>query len=693
MQKKIPHIGFVSSNHTIIKIIFLVLISVVIQNNLKAQWEPITPYWRMGVIRSLIEVKGTLYSATETSGVFATTNWGTCWILKNKGLPSTGVLSIIHHNGVLYAAVYEKGLFQSTDGGTTWLHQQSFLDSETIVALRSAGTTLYVATVHKGVFSTTDNGKTWSKRTNTLPNVSINTIDVKDKMIVVGTSYGVEVSTNEGNTWTLRLETGSEDIVDVKIVDEYTIMVLTTAGLQVTRNGGVEWHTNGPDAKYGILRTIYSDKENTIYFGINNGITYTTDKGNSWVVKMNNRSLPTVALIATDSLIITGDVDGNMFISWNKGNDWLDVGEESYYYDAFANNNAIFTFNRNIQLVSYNHGNSWMVQKSYEGKFRDKDLIVCSGDTIVMGMDDTVRISTDNGSRWKSFRVEARPVKPIMIQKNKIIVKVSEGIKSVDIENGNIKEFDFGIDKYVSGSFLSYKSTVFMNEFRNSHISFNGGKTWKAIPFAPENVKYLCFSVITDKGITYLATTIGLLSTKDSGLTWEKIKIGTDTIFVKLFVNKNTLYAKNITNNIYFSSDTGKVWNTLDKTGVPQYPRSFFSDDEYLYLADRIVYRYRIADIIINNTPEEQETFTINNDEISLSPNPTTDEITIKGISNTSPITYTLTDIIGNVISNGTFPEQTKEITLSTKILPSGFYNIIFQMNGTKHIEKLIVVH
>lgn len=95
------------------------------------------------------------------------------------------------------------------------------------------------------------------------------------------------------------------------------------------------------------------------------------------------------------------------------------------------------------------------------------------------------------------------------------------------------------------------------------------------------------------------------------------------------------------------------------------------------------------GDLMTSSTGNEYA----NSYNVTVSPNPATDEITIHGIISSTPITYTFTDIIGTVITHGTIPEQTDTYTLSTRNLPSGFYNVTFQVNGTKHTEKLTVVH
>jgi len=164
---------------------------------------------------------------------------------------------------------------------------------------------------------------------------------------------------------------------------------------------------------------------------------------------------------------------------------------------------------------------------------------------------------------------------------------------------------------------------------------------------------------------------------------------------------ENTVYSVDFSENDTLMLTTEEngitIYNTTTLEKIAQ--STGFTNINYAAFnkaANRIVSADRDGTVRMWSTIEEKPpiipTDSIN-EVIVVSPNPATDEITIKGIKRTFPITYTFTDLIGKTIHHGFIPEQTEEITLSTKILPSGFYNITFQMNGNKHIEKLIVVH
>lgn len=666
-------------------LLIVLILSAFASYNVKAQWETITPYWEGKLIRCFTEMEGIIYAGTETDGVFVSTDKGMSWNQKNNGLTGTGILSLVHHNDTLFAGVHRKGIFFSGDGGNSWHHHKSHLDSAITVALRSSGTSLYAATIYDGVFSSTDNGRTWIKRSNSLPNTAINAMDVYGKMIVVGSSDGVLISTDEGNKWSKKLSTSPKDINDIRIVDENTIAVLAGA-LYMSKNRGEQWTVAGSGVDYGTLRSTYVVRGNNIYFGTSKGITFSTDYGITWSVRYIDNASPIMSLVVKDSLIIACDVTGKIFISHDVGIEWIDVSRQNFTTNAFKSSNRIFAFNSNTALASNNHGSSWknMGNKLPTSYLRVK-RISDDTDTIIIGGLNRACISTDNGGNWQCKEIKGNIIQPIMQKKGNVIIKTDKLISIVKIKENTVEDYDFGIKINPQSEIVSHKSIIYVNEFKNSQISFNEGVLWKKVPFEPTNSSYAFFSMLQDKGVTYVATSVGLYSTADNGEDWKKVEIGSDSVIIALTSSVSTLYALGQSGNIYYSIDSGTVWKYFDTHDLPKQLYTIFVDDEYLYTTSGKIHRYELY---------KKQPVANSGETVTLFPNPTQNDITIH-FDNIAERKgrITIVNTLGERIMEHEFMTNNVDYTLSVNNLCPGMYHLVINMeNDISVIRKFMVM-
>ena len=84
---------------------------------LRAQWEPMGPTG--GQIHAGLTDGGALLVGTS-SGIYRSTDGGTVFAPRSRGIPSGNVIDLFQDGNFLFACVANKGIYRSADGGVTW---------------------------------------------------------------------------------------------------------------------------------------------------------------------------------------------------------------------------------------------------------------------------------------------------------------------------------------------------------------------------------------------------------------------------------------------------------------------------------------------------------------------------------------------------------------------------------------------
>lgn len=138
-----------------------------------------------------------LYAATST-GVYVSYNNGNNWDSLNSGLNGNSIYSITENNNTLFTGTQSNGIYKSTNFGITWV--QSGLTGNTIHHLISINNTVLAAT-NQGVYKSTDNGLSWLSSNNGIGVQSINKFYYTGNKLFAGTADGVYLSYNNGDSW------------------------------------------------------------------------------------------------------------------------------------------------------------------------------------------------------------------------------------------------------------------------------------------------------------------------------------------------------------------------------------------------------------------------------------------------------------------------------------------------------------
>ena len=251
-----------------------------------------------------------MYLALENKGVFRSMDAGIHWIPINNGLTDKRISAVAAIGNTLFAGT-NKGLYRFDLG--VW-QQLTVVPSETIHSLEVMKSTLYVGTAYdlstlkpselnpqaieqmvrvdgsysKRLFRSADLGATWTEITPTsksplmrLPS-GIKISVAGETLLVTGTANFY--STDRGQTWiSLGFDPNSFMVsrFPVVAIDERTFYKAGGFGIHRTVDGGKSWYPcmDGMMGT-GILNLVALN--NRLYAHIDNGITESTNGGESW---------------------------------------------------------------------------------------------------------------------------------------------------------------------------------------------------------------------------------------------------------------------------------------------------------------------------------------------------------------------------------------------------------------------------
>lgn len=340
-----------------------------------------------------------------SGSLYKTTNFGETW---NKLLNGVGGYSLNFIDSLTGFAGNNNGIInKTTDGGFNWYNVNHTPGDGEIKEIKFSSNTLGWA-LSKNLYKTTNAGETWSQ-------------------VLNGTYYNDFSFPDTLNGWVVG------------------------NGVKRTTNGGISWETINPSA---FFYSVYFSDIDTGYAA--SGYLYkTTDGGYTWEIinGITGRDLEVVE----DSMLITMDYNGKVFISMDRGISWTD-------YDV--------PIGRSLKFVDksrgYFVGNTGLIYEYFDSTYTPVELTNFN----VRQEGETVRLNWSTASELnnRGFEIEKR----------------TEDIKwaSIGFINGN--GTTTGLNEYL---FVDNHPHKGKNIYRLKQIDFNG-----CCSYSGEKEIYISFS-------------------------------------------------------------------------------------------------------------------------------------------------------------------------------------------------------
>ncbi|NLG49523.1 MAG: hypothetical protein GX552_05355, partial [Chloroflexi bacterium] len=402
-----------------------------------------------------------------------------------------------------------------------------------------------------GIFVSDDEGQTWRQRLTglTTPLLSALAVAPNGALFAGGLASDLFSSFNFGEKWQAGL-------VPEELRGPVTIMLAAPnfakngtafaatdgGGLLVTRNSGKSWE----DSSFGLgednvlaLATTNDWSEREIMFAATiEGVFVSRNGGRAWretELLMDDDVVDVLAIspdFDQDQTVYAGTESGSLYCSEDGGRTWdqlqARIGDGPvnalWLSPEFGENGRMLAGVGSRVYVSNDRGESWELDTEMPGA-----VLALAGDSnvVLAGLYDAgVWKSTNGGLTWASSSegMAARGFAQLVPAGNKLYALGPQEGLWVSENDGQSWHKLNALDEYVPLADFAIQDQVLLVTSQESGIlrSTDGGKTW-AVADPQPNVQAI--AMVANEPFGWAGTSEGkLLSTKDSGATWQAVE-------------------------------------------------------------------------------------------------------------------------------------------------------------------------
>ncbi len=449
----------------------------------------------------------------------------------------------------------ESGVYESTDSGTSWQKRSKGLPNTYIYSLAGRGPNLFAGTYQSGVYRSTDDGATWNSASSGLPsNYTAGALQTSNSALFSPNGSETYMSLNDGNNWTL---------VDTNLTQFSNPQVATTVDSATYFAGGWITRTTDEGLHWAVIAVPPADSSWQCYSFVNLGevffaeiweeaiagsqeeILRSTDQGESWtnmIAGLPNES--TTCLAVMNNEVFAGTENGLVYRSTDSAHSWQlassGLPSGAYVMTLASNGTELLAgFDGLGMFRSFDSGATW--SECNQGLINSAiNAIVSIGDTIIAAANDGVFLTSDNGSSWQPRRTGL----------------MNYSISSLLIDGGNL---------YAGSDDEPYGPPIFM--------SSDWGNSWTAPDSGLTNEPIFSIYSIVRSGPNLLVGTDfgGIFISSNNGATWTSSDMGPSNgfapeILALLNIGSQCLAATDY--GIFTSTDHGRSWQEVNQ-GFP----------------------------------------------------------------------------------------------------------------------------
>lgn len=614
-------------------------------------------------VTSFLTIGNKIFASSRDGVIYMSEDVGLNWISKSNGIPNYAKILNLKNIDNKISACTDVGLFQSSDYGETWQIENTFKAFSSVTSILQDGNDLFVGT-NKGIFHSSDLGINWTEKKIGLTNFNITSISESNKVILISTfGGGVFKSTNNGDKWLpVNLSLKDSLINSIEIIDNYVfattfkngVFKASTREFGISKNGD-NWRPTGQAIlnKYGIKsirKFIVTDS--LLIIGTDQGVFVSKDDGYSWIERNNASKLKGVIDLAySNKNLIVSKRDENgynyeMLISTNYGENW-------------ANNKVGFPTNPEVITIAIDQNNT-TINQDY--------LFVYALNLSVVSIAGIYR-SNNNGINWER--------KVLNLPFGNGDINLVKQVREIKLDNGIVYAC-FG----ESGLFTSSNLGDSWYEKNNGLVN-QRDKNTNSISFFKDKL-----FLHTYNGVFFSKSNVNISFTPYSIPSVTKINCLEET--------SNSLLIAGTSDGIFYTDSLMKDWYP-NNSGLNLSKLSaglLVVKDKYIYAqTDDGIYKADLKSFTLPTSIEEETTVYNTNNNISISPNPSSNTINI--VRNNMyfdvniQVKYVITSMNGEKVLE--FENTDESFEIRTNKLSNGVYIITANQGNKSQCNSFVI--
>ncbi|MCX6148351.1 MAG: hypothetical protein NTW25_14040 [Candidatus Kapabacteria bacterium] len=415
--------------------------------------------------------------------VFVGTNLGKILILddrknwvENKDLPISKILSIVSINGFTFVSSKNNGIYYSSNLGKSWnkiTHQ--LVSKKSFKSLYVHKNTIYACTFGNDIYTSIDNGLNWNllKIENFIDD--FNTISSNNFQVVIGTKgNGIYKSTDDGISWqnkncsNLRVSNIMNSNTELYVIAESSLYY---SGVFYSSDNGLNWINRGLHKENISSLAVY---ENEVYALSQNALFYSSNKGISWekieipniyTIDKSSKCYNTIKKINNKIYLLLNtngylNNDFAFYISSDNGKYWITHSQsedlKNVFYDVTVRDSNIYLGYNYGVIISNDEGKTY--KKVILSDFSRVNTIAFNDKIGLIGTNDNLQISKDNGKTWMYKAFRGNWINHILMYKDFVFMGYNKGI-AVSSDNGETWKYlgltEFNVNRIaVSGDYI-----------------------------------------------------------------------------------------------------------------------------------------------------------------------------------------------------------------------------------------------
>lgn len=353
--------------------------------------------------------------ATQTQGVFVSTDRGKTWN-RSVVMPKTAVQSVaVDGNGKICAGLWEGGLHVLQEDGVTWRHRP-FADVTRVTDLAfGADGAGYAALAGLGLLRSDDNGRRWNfVATPVRPGKDLRVIvDSKGNVLVGSRADGLWRSEDRGRTWVQDMRGLPEGGINHLSVTPEGILLAVPAdasGLFARSESG-DWRllpiVGEDNWAYSVWEVRFLPDGRCVAFGYQD-LLVSTDCGQTWRRERFGQGFRSLAFdsrgaIFTQRMLSTFVLRPDEE-EWASVQDMPDTAAFSHFVAAGERRWLGAKSVGGIALLSMKDG---ILVPLRHGLEEDKvvSMAVSADGSLFAGLEEGLRVSRDEGRTWQAVTI------------------------------------------------------------------------------------------------------------------------------------------------------------------------------------------------------------------------------------------------------------------------------------------------